>query len=126
MTRKQRETKELYRSWWRHRGGRMTYPVFLESELLRCEEESKELHRRMWEMERRYDRFADYIFDIESGMRLVERVSGTMDVRTTIPVLTSNDNGEAVRKAIIWLWKTVDAAKKEFQKRIGVPPANGV
>lgn len=71
-----------------------------------------------FEKDRRISAFADYITDMETGMRAVEQASATIGMRTTIPAPVKENQSEAVQAAIIWLYRILAEAKGRFLKGV--------
>jgi hypothetical protein len=83
-----------------------SYPTYLEERLEACEKHRRELVMKVLAMERRMKCCAQYIYDMERGMRIVDR---------SVSTLKSPKDGEVVIQAVNWLQRTVRDAKDRFE-----------
>lgn len=83
-----------------------SYPTYLEERLEACAKHRMELIARVFRLEGRINCCAQYISDMEKGMRIVER---------SVSTLKSPRDGEVVIQAVNWLQRTVRDAKDRFE-----------
>lgn len=83
-----------------------SYPTYLEERLEAYEKQRCELVSKVFRLEGRIVCCEQYIYDMEQGMRIVERSIRTLkDIR----------DGEVVIQAVNWLQRTVRDAKRRFE-----------
>ena len=86
-----------------------SYPTYLENELEACSNHRLKLVERVFRLEGLINCCAQYISDMEKGMRIVER---------SVSTLKSPRDGEVVIQAVNWLQRTVRDAKDRFERGV--------
>ena len=86
-----------------------SYPTYLEERLEAVEQHRRELVGMVLKMETRMKCCAQYIYDMEKGMRVVAR---------SVSTLKSPVDGEVVIEAVDWLQKIVRDAKYRFERGV--------
>lgn len=95
----------------------LSYPTWLEEQLDRNSNESDYLRRRAWHDGRRIEAFREYIYDFETGMRIVEKCAkGTVGLNTSIPPMKKEDDKEAVVAAVVSLYRMLQDAKERVDR----------
>jgi len=101
--------RRLRVAYERFRSNGESYPTYLEERLEACEQHRLELVKKVFRLEGRITCCAQYIYDMEKGMRIVER-----SVRT----MKSPSDGEVVIQSVNWLQRTVADAKDRFERGV--------
>ena len=119
MNNEQRQRKQRLRSAWessRHIHG-LSYLMWLEEQMDRDRKESDWLRRRAWHDGQRIEAFREYIYDFETGMRIVEKCArGTVGLTTSIPPMKKEDDKEAVVAAVVSLYRILQDAKERVDR----------
>ena len=110
MNKQQRATRNRFREHYAFHTAnsvrKLTYPVWLEKELVRREKEYERLQRYTDKKVSSLSAVAYYIHDMEKGMEIVDRSAKTLE----------GDDGLVVTQAIRWLKNTVAEARQVFTK----------
>ena len=113
MRKKQRVIKTRFRHEWSlRRNGELhnlTYPMWMEQELDYYLFQQLKNQRRYWELEGRFQAFAQYVADLEKGLHIVER---------SLETLGDPKDAEVVWASIRWLKKLIADAKLRFEKGV--------
>jgi len=117
MRKKQRELRAHYRQRyvnhraahhvWKKKGKfPATYPLFIEEQLYRAENDVKNIQKYIHKLENRLGAVGFYIHDMDKGLRIVDRAVDTLKA----------GDGEVVIQAVRWLTRTLADAKRIFEK----------
>jgi len=101
--------RRLRDAYGRFRRNGESYPTYLEERLEWAEQHRMELVGMVFRQEGRINCCAQYIYDMEKGMRIVE---------SSVSTLKTVRDGEVVIQAVKWLQGIVRDAKERFERGV--------